>query len=1162
MQLKSPWSFPRRFLSALCAGALAVPLLAQTAAIQVPARQNQVPASRTAGAQTARRQSYRPPMVENLRRLQTMHQKAGTSAKASALGAYETTGNGPASFPGLQQPTYMKAMTLGTNYEMDSAVTADFNGDGRPDVAAMQSNGSLNVYLTPAQGSIIDANTPSASAPGSGSYYWFTTADMNQDGRPDVITRSGSTAYVYVNNGDGTFTTKNRRELSDPNYPDAMYWNAQVGDVTGDGIPDLVTISLAYEFDYETLQSTNYFIEQVYPGTGDGKLGPAISTYRFVHLGWIQPVVLQLSLVDMNKDGKLDLVTVLAPNDSTTVRWSNIIVQLGHGDGTFDEIPAGAENQNADSILHYNGVGNLTVTDLNNDGFPDVVYVSNDGSANGEVYVAMNKGDGTLAHPAVVVNNVTVPMLDHANVADLNSDGNPDLIVYAQGSVSIYLGRGDGTFDSNAKAQYAAGVGYYRSAQPADFDGDGIPDLVDFDQKENKIGFYKGVGDGTFRAAIAIAPEGEHNSNYGISAKGRMFSDGRTGYLAQDYSQMNADFIPDIYISGVGTDGKQSYTRAIAANILEGSGSLFLQPFTADLNGDGLDDAIFAAQGGLTVAYSNGDGTLTEPRPVSLGVTLGCALAYGDAADLNGDGIKDIVLAYQGDSFCNGPGNTPAGYFTLLSRSDGSFSPTFTPYGQSIYMVKLADFNNDGIKDLVLIDNFIGIDWNTYQYIYHFENLVVQGKGDGTFDFAKTASILPGYQVNDFVVGDFDHDGNQDATLLSGGYLDSTGNPAADYPGALLVRGNGDLTFGDPVAYDSGHTHAWGEYGDLDGDGAPELALLGVDSLTGEAVSSLVLLKNDGTGNFTVNESYQYPYNSMAAAWNPFLTVSDFNGDGSNDVIVSSSNNTIVYLNNGGAAMSLAVSAASIVKGQTLTLTAQLSSSAINTPQPVGTVSFYSDGTLLGTAELDNGVATYQTAALEAGTHTLTASYAGDSAHYATSSAASVKVYAEAATFTLGAPSGTLNVTEGSAASITLMLAANDAFQGPVTLSCSGAPAGTLCSVSPSAVALQPNGTATVTLSVLAGHITTASNRTGMHGWMALSAMGAFGFVALPFATRRRRMALAVMVLAVMAAMMAAGCGDGSSTPKPTVTNASITVTAAAGDIVKTQVVTLTITSK
>ncbi len=70
------------------------------------------------------------------------------------------------------------------------------------------------------------------------------------------------------------------------------------------------------------------------------------------------------------------------------------------------------------------------------------------GSAPGQIYVALNKGDGTLGAMNLVVQGIDYPYMSSINVADVNADGKPDLLLYSYGQVAIYQGNGDGTFSA------------------------------------------------------------------------------------------------------------------------------------------------------------------------------------------------------------------------------------------------------------------------------------------------------------------------------------------------------------------------------------------------------------------------------------------------------------------------------------------------------------------------------------------------------------------------------------------------------------------------------------------------------------------------------------------------------------------------------------------
>jgi hypothetical protein len=144
----------------------------------------------------------------------------------------------------------------------------------------------------------------------------------------------------------------------------------------------------------------------------------------------------------------------------------------------------------------------ISVGDLNHDGKLDAV-VANFGvfTPPASVFVLLGNGDGTF-RPATQLASVpkNAAPID-VEFADLNGDGNLDIVVSNNNEVyaSVYLGKGDGTFQAPTKA--------YTAFAPAqmiiqDYNGDGIPDIAFLSGGEGDAGVLVGKGDGTFRPVV------------------------------------------------------------------------------------------------------------------------------------------------------------------------------------------------------------------------------------------------------------------------------------------------------------------------------------------------------------------------------------------------------------------------------------------------------------------------------------------------------------------------------------------------------------------------------------------------------------------------------------------------------------------------------------
>jgi hypothetical protein len=226
----------------------------------------------------------------------------------------------------------------------------------------------------------------------------MTVADLNGDGKPDIVEATGLVIGVMLGNGNATFQPLQTVSTS----PAAAYAIA-VADMNGDGIPDLVVAN-------EHVNSTGILL-----GNGNGTFNAETT---FATGSFPASVV----VADVNGDGKADVVV---PN----LNNNNVSVLLGNGDGTL---------QARQNFSVGFGPRSVTVTDVSGDGNLDIV-AANGGSNTVSVLLGNGNGSFSLQHTFLSGGGPY-----YIASADVNGDGTPDLVtantLYA--NVNVLLGNG------------------------------------------------------------------------------------------------------------------------------------------------------------------------------------------------------------------------------------------------------------------------------------------------------------------------------------------------------------------------------------------------------------------------------------------------------------------------------------------------------------------------------------------------------------------------------------------------------------------------------------------------------------------------------------------------------------------------------------------------
>ena len=309
-----------------------------------------------------------------------------------------------------------------------SVAVGDFNGDGYPDLAVVNTGGgSVTILYNNKSGGFPETANGSAagdvetlsvgSSPRS-----VTVGDFNGDGYPDLAVTNfvSSSVTIFYNNGSGGFAATTSGSAAG-DYETVSVGTQPgfiaVGDFNGDGHPDLALAN------YEG-QSVTILYNDGSGGFAETTSGSAAGDYETVNVG-TRPE--SIALGDFNGDGHPDLALADYVGNSVTILYNN-------GSGGFAATTTGSAAGDYETVSVGTEPYSVAVGDFNGDGYPDLAVTNFRGN---NLQYLLNGGASSpgkfASSRTVAVGSLPISVA----VGDFNGDGRLDAVVTTETADAI-----------------------------------------------------------------------------------------------------------------------------------------------------------------------------------------------------------------------------------------------------------------------------------------------------------------------------------------------------------------------------------------------------------------------------------------------------------------------------------------------------------------------------------------------------------------------------------------------------------------------------------------------------------------------------------------------------------------------------------------------------
>lgn len=532
--------------------------------------------------------------------------------------------------------------------------TADITGDGIVDIITVNSaSDDVSVLAGLGGGAFAGAKVyPTRIGAGGDFPVALAIADVTGEGRLDVVTANRNSDDVTVLAADESgelgapvrFLTLEDDRGTGPN-------DVAIGDVTGDGLPDLIAVNGSHDVSVLAKAGPGIAFEKARVWlTGDD-----VATGR-------NPI--DVKITDANEDGALDIVVIASGS-------KDISILLGGDDGSFEA-----------AKLYEAGVGYAgtapvegAIADINEDGHVDVIFATSN-----NLNAIAGLGDGSFASsqslPIYIDGGTAIVDFNGDRRLDLLSPYNSVVVTYVHDAVAGDFARGFGTGSSGDSFTWVAG---------GDTNGDGRADAVALSTGNRIRPFFQDDAGGLSMLGDPVPLPTTGTQVVMVDVSG----DGALDLLVPTPSRS------EVQMSiGDGQGGFGGFTPISTEVSTSGQQPVFIH--AVDVTADDVIDVLTANAGSNDVSLLVGQGAGAFDAPIIIPTVVGSDPANVSAVragDFNRDGILDVAAANEARSTVSIAVGFGGGAFAAPQVFDVGFEPA---------AMAVADFDDDGVDDVAV----------------------------------------------------------------------------------------------------------------------------------------------------------------------------------------------------------------------------------------------------------------------------------------------------------------------------------------------------------------------------------------------------------------------------------------------------------------------------